>query len=250
MRAMILGLMHMTATVCSEWTDIQNEYADDLQQFLSRSRSFMERAQSLDAELENWAETRSPEWKTFTTDMADVAIPTWLTKLYQAPGAPTSILSAKSFNVAHRWNYWRAMRLCLSYNMLAAIDLQLSVAAQTTTTTQIEDLITTQTLLELRILGLIDNLCDAFYANLTMELTEKPEANTIDEVCGLRGYTMLWPLYRAGMCFRRKNLKTMDISNRSEWIRAALKFLAEDLCIAKAQAFLNNVDGLYGEIYL
>jgi hypothetical protein len=248
MRALLLGLMHKTATVCGEWSLSQKEHADDLEQLLSDSSSFMEKAQGLDMELENFMESRSSEWTVTTVSVADVDMPSWLSALYQAPGAPTSILSTRSFNIAHRCNYWRATRLVLCCTMLSAIDLQLSVAIPTAA--QTDDLTTIQTLLELRILGLIDNICDAFFFIFTLELNGKPKANTIDEVCGLRGFTLLWPLYRAGMCFKRSSLKAMDIYGRGGWIRTAMKFLADELCIAKAQAFLNNMDGLYGDIYL
>jgi hypothetical protein len=246
-RAMLLGLMYKMATITGEWNQLQKELANDPHELLNESFIFVEKAQALDAEMEEWMKSRPAEWNVSRVDTSTAAIPTWLNTLYQVPGAPLSVLMPSSFYIAHRINYWRATRLILNHSMLNAIDLQLSIAKSTTS--QTTDFTTVQGLLELRVLDLVGETCDAFYATMTLHLTEKPEAYTADEVCGIRGYTMLWPMYRAGMCFKRSGLKEMDLYGRCEWIRAALKFLADDLCIAKAQAFLDNVDGKYGEMY-
>jgi hypothetical protein len=248
MRAMLLGLMYRTGTLTGEWNQLQKELANDPHQLLNESFKFVEKAQALDAEMDEWMKVRPPEWSVSRTDILAAAIPPWLHELYQVPGAPLSVLGPSSFYIAHRLNYWRVTRLVLNQSMLQAVDLQLSVA--TPTTSQTTDFTTVQQLLELSAMDLIGEICDAFHACMTLPLNDKPEAETTDEVCGIRGYTLLWPMYRAGMCFKRPALKEMDIYGRYGWVKAALKFLADDICIAKAQAFLDNVEGKYGEMYL
>jgi hypothetical protein len=245
---MLLGIMYQTASLCAEWTQLQKDHSNDPQQLLNESFNFVEKAQILDRELEVWMQARGPEWNVPRIEVRNVTIPSWLTELYKAPGAPSSLLISSTFHIGHKWNFWRGTRLILNQFMLSAIDVQLSVAKPTTS--QIGDFTTLQSLLELRILELVGDICDAVYASLTLPLSEKPEAKTIDEVCGLRGYTLLWPLYRAGMVFKRTNLSAIDVDGRSGWVKSTMKFISDGLAIAKAQGFLNNMNGVYGDLYV
>jgi hypothetical protein len=71
----------------------------------------------------------------------------------------------------------------------------------------------------------------------TRPLRGKVDAQTIEEVCSLRGYLIIAPLASAYLCLSQVSFTEWDKEGRLAWARRALQFLQTDLGYAKAGAY-------------
>jgi hypothetical protein len=246
MSAILLGLMYNTAELCANWRDSQMEHASEPCKLLASSRQFIEDGQLLDADLEAWIKQRPSEWDIQKLDNSGNVVPHWLKPLYSSPGAPSTLQQYSSFSIAHRWMFWRTTRVIIYMNMLVAVDQQVA-AARTYDCQKAYDALRRK--LETLLIDIINNICEGVFALFTASIHGKPEQKVLDDVAGLRGFALLWPLYRAVMCFKRRSLRDLDIHQRVEWIKKALAYIRDGLGLVKAQAFLDNFDGKYGNTF-
>lgn len=248
-RAMILAVNYETAVVCAEWTETKTTYTADEPQLSAKSLPFIQKFQQLEAQLDTWMQANIPaDWAVEKINAPERGLAGWLNELYQFPGAPTIFHRYENFYLVHRWMTLRATRIVIVENTLSAVNIQVSSRAITEESRQY--FISLKDGLEVRLLNLVDEVCEAVYSALTLPLHGKPEARTVTEVAGVRGYSLLWPLYKAGVAMRRASLQQHDVRGTAGWIRRALQFAANDVGIGKAQAFLDNIDGKYGNVFL
>lgn len=241
---MLPGLMYETANFIAEWNERKLDCEKDT--LLSFSHTHIKEGQDLDARLVAWMKSRPPEWDVQKLDNCEKVVPQWLKGLYMSKGAPSTLHMYSAFYIAHRWAFWRSTRVTLHGVLLDAVVLQIAHAR---TVEGRDEYLTIQQVLQVRMYDLVDDLCQSMFASFVVPIPGKPEPSSIEEVAGIRAYALLWPLYRAGMTLKREPMRRLDIHQRFEWVRSALKFLNLELAAAKAQAFLDNLDGLYDETY-
>ena len=91
---------------------------------------------------------------------------------------------------------------------------------------------------EFKIRDLSDLICEQSIGSLTGNIPDKPEAQSINEVCTVRGYFCLWALGMAYCCLSQAPITGFDTVGRREWMAKALGFVNEELGFSKAKAFL------------
>ncbi|QDS69704.1 hypothetical protein FKW77_009800 [Venturia effusa] len=243
---MLPGLMYETTNFVAEWNERKRDCDKDA--LLLFSRGHIKDAQDLDARLVSWMKSRPVAWDVQKLDNCPEVVPHWLEGLYTSKGAPSTIHKYSAFNIAHRWAFWRSTRLTLYGALVDAVVLQ---TANSRTDEERAENISTQQVLQARMYDLVDDLCQSMFAAFVVQIPGKPQSKSpsVEEVPGVRAYAVMWPLYRAGMTLKRESMRRLDIHHRFEWVRSALQFLNQEMAVAKAKAFLDNLDGLYDESY-
>jgi hypothetical protein len=238
--AMLYRLMYKTAELLADWEDARNEKEEE--ELLTFSRQHVQDSQALDAEFDAWIKSRPVAWDVQKLDNCDRVVPKWLRELYSFTGAPSTLYMYSSFHVAHRWAMWRATRLPIIEAMLEAVDLQLSKAI---TAEERDECLTLQQRLDVQLYDLVEGIAEGLFATFTVHIPGKPDPTSLSDVLSLRGFTLLWPAFRAGITLRRDSLRRVDIRGRFGWLRSVLELLNTDLSLAKAKAFVDTFDGLY-----
>jgi hypothetical protein len=246
-RTIMIELNYQTAVICAEWTETWRACITDEPRLLAESLQFMQKFQQLDSQFDVWMQTSRPvDWVMEKVHAPERGMPGWLRPLYDYPGAPTVFHNYENYYVVHRWTNMRATRIVILEKILTTVDI-LDTGAISEEARQHFGSVKNE--LETRLIQIVDSVCEAVYSMLTIPLCEKPEAQSVTEVVGLRGYSLLWPLYKSGMVMRRASLRKRDVHGTAGWLRRALQFVADEVGIGKAQAFLNNIDGKYGVVF-
>jgi len=97
--------------------------------------------------------------------------------------------------------------------------------------------------IDCQIWDLTEDICASVLANFTVMIASKPDSNSASNVCGMRGYFLLWPLSIIAQNLRQNMGMGMGVSavQRLLWIRNVMSYLQNDLGLAKAGAVVKGI---------
>lgn len=237
----LFGLMHDTASVCAEWKAKLRQYRSGLPIDLNEIQIFINRAEEIDQGLENWTETLPIEFYYEKYPSTLTSHSSWLNPLLTAKGAPELGHRYATFGIAARWTIWRTTRLILNANTLEMCR-KMCDAPPLGADVGVPINMHRRRRLISKMLVLGGEICEAAISQFTASIPAHPEPETSLDVPGVRGFSLLWPLFIAGMFYKWPSLQKLDVNHRGDWIRKALLFIQEELSIKKAEAFLTAIE--------
>jgi hypothetical protein len=237
--AVVLTYTYRTAELCANWREDHAMYIDNEGQLVAKAASFVTKSLEFDEEMVTWMKASPEAQNVLVLENCDSNVPTWLRSLYSSPGAPAALQKYADIHVSHRWQYWRATRLTLLSAALTATETLLSSSESVSLQEHNELLKST---LELRMLDLIDDICEGAFTAFTISVPGKPEPQRIADVPGIRGYQLVWPLFRAGLCLKRPSLRQLDSNGRLKWICSTMSSIKNDLGFIRVQNFVNTLE--------
>ncbi|KAF2238185.1 hypothetical protein EV356DRAFT_573755 [Viridothelium virens] len=235
----ILQLMHRTADIAADWTECKSRISSPTQSLadhLSLAELLLRNALSLDAEFEDWEHrlgNLGPEWS-FEPSGIGFLNP-WEKELVEFAGCPFLMHQYHSLFIAKRWNLHRASRIRLNgiiLKLMQRLAMLSSPASENSNPGSKENQARTQALIR----SLADDICSSVIALLSSPLPEKPSHGSLHEICGVRGYYLLWPLITAEKYLRL--IVSPDNVERARWIQNVLGFIRIHLGIGMAQTDL------------
>ena len=233
--------MYNAACICADWKAVLKEFRSGRLVDIDEIQSFISRSEDLDSALEKWSENLSEEFDYEKFPITLTSSSGWLNPLLIAPGAPEVGHRYKNFGVVARWTFFRTTRLILNGNMLEMCRA-LSDAPPLGLDVGMPINIHRRRKIASRMLDLANNICEAAISHFTIAIPAHLDADTSIDVPGMRGYSLLWPLFVAGMFYKWTSLHALDVNNRKEWIKTALLFIQNQLSIQKAGAFLRTLE--------
>jgi hypothetical protein len=233
--------MYESASVCAEWKTRLQQYRSGLPIDLNEIQRFINKAEEIDQGLEKWTETLPIEfyYEKYPTTLTSCS--SWLNPLLTAKGAPEVGHRYSSFGIAARWTIWRTTRLILSGNMLEMCRTMCDAPPLGFDAGVPINMHRRRKLIS-RMLVLGGEICEAAISHFTSSIPAHPEPETSLDVAGMRGFSLLWPLFITGMFYKWSSLQELDVNHRGDWIRRVLLFIQEELSIKKVEAFLNTIE--------
>lgn len=233
--------MHRTADLSADWTEYKIRISSStatLPDHLSLTELLLSDALSLDTEFEDWnhyVKNLGPEWS-FESGEIGFLNP-WEQDLVDLGGGPFVMHQYRSPFVANIWNLYRASRIRLNgiiLRLMQRLAMLSSPTSESSNPGSKENQAGTQTLIR----SLLDDICSSTIAVLSSPLPEKPPSKSPQEICGVRGYYLLWPLITC-----KKYLGIMAFSDtveREKWVQNVLGFIRFNLGIGTAQTDLHE----------
>lgn len=226
-------LLFQSASVCAKLKQQQTSTgpATDPSVTPSTQEENLHLARELDAQLETWSQTLPQRWKISTHEIVldtDHPRPAWVSTLLNAPGAPTVTHRYANPAIAVFWNLYRVARM----------QLRCAILSSSPIISPLED----TSALVTNILTVVDEIFASVPAIMGIKADGEGDPVTAEEVCGMRGYWLMFPLL---ICLRvvwREDVRIgsaddLDLGRRS-WIKGALMFLSGTLGVRKAEAYL------------
>jgi len=228
--------MYDAACICADWKATLKDFRSGLPVDINDIQSYISKSEDIDIRFEKWTETLPEEFNYDKFPLTLTSFWSWLNPLLRAPGAPEVGHKYSNFGVVARWTGWRTTRLILNGNMLEmcrtisdppphGLDVGMPIN------------IHRRTKIVSRMLSIANSICEAAISHFTIAIPAHPEADTSIDVPGMRGYSILWPLFIAGKFYKWANLHQLGVNDRREWVKAALLFIQDQLSIQKAGAF-------------
>ncbi|KAI9663871.1 MAG: hypothetical protein M1821_007361 [Bathelium mastoideum] len=237
----LLMLMHKTADIAAKWLQYRNRVSSQTST-QSEQRSFTEQilddALSLDSEFEDWdhhVKTADPEWSFIPGETQ--SLKPWEKDLVDFGGGPFVMHQYGSMFAVNTWNLYRATRVRLNGVILRLTQYLAelsSLVLDNSNPVSKETQIGVQNVVR----GLTDDICSSVIAVLSLPIPEKPAHESPHDICGARGYHLLWPLVTA-----KKYLGLISSANamaEERWIENVLRFIQFHLGIGIAQTDLHE----------
>lgn len=224
--AALLSYTYGVADICADWRGTQTAYGNDKEQIFTDAVDIIARGQALYEEMTEWRSGIPEVREIQRLENCDGNVPAWLRPVYGSPGAPKMLQKYGTIHISHRLQFWRASRLTLLSTVVSAICTLLSFAENRSDRDRYEPI---KTMLEQRVLDLIDDICEGVFTAFTVPISGKPEPQSLSDVLSLRGYQLLWPLQAAAMCLKRMDLHQQETRSKLEWICSMLSHLRDDL---------------------
>ena len=203
----------------------------DLDASPSEDPGVFESALSLDTQLQLWASHLPPDRSPIMRQVNPTEYPPWAAALFLSPGAPKTVEVFADPLAGSDWNMYRAVRIQLNLSMLDYL-AALSRSRNTIDLTRLKS----RVLENIYILsGQI--ACSVPHLLLIAPTGTSEHPNSTEEIRGLWGYLVMWPVSIAFSCY--KNEEVEDIQSQKQWLSTVLHFLANSLGLAKAVALFN-----------
>ncbi|OCK85394.1 hypothetical protein K432DRAFT_377746 [Lepidopterella palustris CBS 459.81] len=198
----------------------------------------LKESRALDSQFQLWEDNVPETWRFRVLQnhpsLHGTFDPKWVKLILDHEGAPSFVHMYPTLKKAFAWNFYRTARLFLNRVMYELIDgLASSPCSDTVWASSVELL--DRTHIEFQLARLTEEICASVISHFTVNIANKPNSNSVDDVCAMRGYTLIWPLavvktLRAGM------INGIEPISRRKWIDNILEFLRDELGIAKAGA--------------
>jgi hypothetical protein len=228
----LVDLMYETASLCGLWKKKLREFKRDNSFDEALIQDFINRTVALDVCFDHSIEDIPPESKYTEEPISSLQHLRWLRLLLATPGCPKFSHRYSSYGEAVRWNFFRTTRLVLNGNLL---EMLCQMPASTPSLFNLHE--TTST----RIQTIADEICSCILAHLAFPLNNEGDS-TLD-IPGLRGYSLLWPMFMVGMHIKWGGGQKLDVNGTAGWVQVALKYVHDELSILKAHAFLDTIKG-------
>lgn len=198
----------------------------------------MREAVELDSGLESWYRDLPPEWSYKAEPITTTNRSPWIESLFSLPGAPKTM----------RQHFSPFGALCCQLYHVVRLHLNLTMIDELISVYQIQHLHSaTIENLSFQVLAQVDAIMECVPSTLGISPSGSPgEPQTGNDVQGMNGFDVMWPLISVLKCFRRETIRATDKEGRGRWIKHVLEFLGRELGIKKAQAYASLFEDVYG----
>lgn len=107
-------------------------------------------------------------------------------------------------------------------------------------TSPIDPILLDRSHIECQMLRMVEDICASVLSQFTVIIRTKEDSSSASNVCGLRGYYLLWPLVVTSQVLMSEAIVGID-DKRLGWIQNVLIYLKNDLGIAKAAAAVKAI---------
>lgn len=231
-------VVYETAVIWAQWRKFKSMQAGSSNENNVEVQLLAEKARTLDARYQAWEDALPDSWKfqsfANTPNVHASFDPKWVRLLLEHPGAPPIIHIYGSLKTALAWNFYRISRLFLNRVILDLNDTITSPPSDHSMAASIESMDYINA--EYQIAQLAEDVCASILCHFTVQIPSRSESNSADDICGMRGYVLLWPLSILNNAIRAGIVKGIDGVSRRDWIKGVLLYMHNDLGIAKARA--------------
>ena len=246
------------------------------QPLLSQPRRLLDEAKALDVRFDMWESQLSPELLSDSYEIRAPRRKTpWVRDLFGRPGAPTRMDVARSTWRVHEWNFYRTARLnlqCCMLDLVEALETRHRVSQELLHNSSSGSLGSTQIPTQdpyvfqhgfsnhdvNNTVSTVVRLGHSMLQSLPHTLGVQPpspatlrssplgndtqpfhsfDPRSLEEVSGLRGYHLFWPLFNLLKCFTRSRIRRADHFGMESWVKYLLHFLWLELGIAQAEGY-------------
>jgi hypothetical protein len=213
--------MAETATLCSK---LKSKFAPH--EPFSGYAELLNAALLLDSHLESWTSQLPGDRRYTIQKIKSTNHSPWATTLLSLQGAPRLMEVYSNPLAATDWNMYRATR----------IQLNLSIWDFLGDSPELNGIVGGSGLKN-RVLENIKNLAGQIACSVPYSLLITPEGGSSEpastnEIHGLWGYMLMWPVSIALSCYKTDQLT--DTDSIEQWLRTVLVFIRDSLGIAKA----------------
>ncbi|KAF2665004.1 hypothetical protein BT63DRAFT_443311 [Microthyrium microscopicum] len=227
-------LLHKTAELCGSWNTLLGTTPDKGQIW-----EHIKQGMALDQGLEQWATRLTPEWNITRLPLDRNSIPSWLWPLFEeGHWAPKFLQQNQSLIQETKWRDWLMARLVLNEAVLQSIDLlkeSTDINSSEAWSFELEQI--NRNAVENRLISVIDSTLESCIWTLIRQMSDRPEASTIEQVCTVRGFMTMSGFSGSFLCLKQVSFERTDVTGRTEWCLKALQFLENYLGFRKAGAF-------------
>jgi hypothetical protein len=230
-------IIHKTVSIWAKWKRYTASPAGTTSNIIDPVELLLE-ANELEVEFQAWEKGNLPAtWKFQVFEISASTYgnydPKWVDMILTSDGAPQAFHVYSNLKIAFGWNLFRIARLFLSRAMLEMIPALIASAPENL---DLLSKLLDQTPIVRRVWRLTEDICASVLSHFTVLIPNKPDSGSALNVCGLRGYYLLWPLAVVGIILRTLRVPGMDAVKRLSWMKSILLYLQYDLGLAKAGA--------------
>lgn len=232
-------IVYETAIIWAQWKNLKSMQPRTSIENNVEAQLLARKARALDMKFQAWEDALPDLWRfqslKNTPNIHANFDPKWVRLLLDHPGAPPTIHIYGSLKRAFAWNFYRTSRLFLNRVLLDLNDTITSPPSSDhsmAVSTGSMDCLDA----EYQITRLTEDVSASILCHFTVQILSKSNLNSPDDVCGMRGYVLLWPLVMIDDTIRAGVVKGVDAVSRRDWIKRILLYLHDDLGIAKAKA--------------
>ncbi len=179
----MMGLVHEGVDLMALWEQASVSPAEQAQR-----ADLLTQMVALDATFDIWGTTVHQHSSFTVHPMPPISTqPSWLHPILNHPGTPQLTHHYANVQIIHNWNMARMMRIVLSSALFkASLATPYSDPGRYKTTIQ----------------RMVQDVCCSILPLFTARIETKPDAETVDDVCGLRAYIAEFPLHVAKQALR------------------------------------------------
>lgn len=232
-------VVYETAIIWAQWRNLKSMQPRTSIENNIEAQLLAEKARALDMKFQAWEDALPDLWKfqslKNTPNIHANFDLKWVRLLLDHPGAPPTIHIYGSLKRAFAWNFYRTSRLFLNRVLLDLNDTITSPPSSDhsmAVSTGSMDCLDA----EYQITRLTEDVSASILCHFTVQIPSRSNLNSPDDVCGMRGYVLLWPLVMIDNAIRAGVVKGVDTVSRRDWIKRILLYLHDDLGIARARA--------------
>ncbi|KAJ5168556.1 uncharacterized protein N7482_004150 [Penicillium canariense] len=193
----------------------------------------LEEALAVDCQLQSWSTTLPSAWSVLSKHAITIEhSPSWIRELLAFPGAPEYTYRYSNRLAASDWNACRTTRLRLHLEILDFLSQRPCSSANLTT-------------IKTNSLDAIRTLVTDIAWSVPYALNISPDGTsafaTPEGIPGLCSYMIMWSTFSTLICLQHESVQGQDFAHRAKWFRTVLKFLRDDMGIAKVDVFLQEL---------
>ncbi|KAF2809759.1 uncharacterized protein BDZ99DRAFT_571519 [Mytilinidion resinicola] len=236
-------VIHSVVSIWSKWRRHVAMPAGTSSHSIDPLQLLME-ANELDIAFQTWEEENLPDdWKfQILENRASIYgqyDTKWVDMLLKSEGAPLEVHVYDSLKIIFGWNLYRTARLFLNIAMHEIIGV-LMLSSPTGASPAIDPVLLDRSHIECQMSRMVKDVCASVLPQFTVIIRTKEDSSSASNVCGLRGYYLLWPLAVTSQVLISDSLVGID-PKRLEWIQNVLIYLKNDLGITKASAAVKAI---------
>lgn len=234
----LLIFMYRAAELCATWRDYCLARDDNgFKQLELEVHELHSKCELLDEEIETWMRDQLTDEAMSVMSNTKQNVPRPFQALFAHSGAPETLLVSIYFNQVYRYNLSRACRLSLLRRMAAITD---TILCTTTSESVLAEYKRARIRIQLNMIRLVDEVLSTVFSTLTVRVHGKADPESITDVEGFRGLTLLWPLHTVGTSLRDMGEHCPSGAAKLEWVQTLFRYIRDDLGIQFANNFLQH----------